>query len=115
MMYSFLEVYHGDNRGMMNELTNNPEKMNYLYELMSGQGNVSPEDYETMGQLDNTNRKKKSTTLDEQDLENLSGTFDVGDSGTYYCQICLEYVPKNTKMRRLLCTHSFCKECIDTW
>ena len=58
MMYSFLEVYHGDNRDMMNGLKNNTEKMNQVYELMFGQGIVLPEDYETMGQLDNTNPKK---------------------------------------------------------
>mmetsp|Transcript_13157 Transcript_13157/g.18835 ORF Transcript_13157/g.18835 Transcript_13157/m.18835 type:complete len:113 (+) Transcript_13157:694-1032(+) len=86
---------------------------------------ITPEDYDLLLLLDNTNVKK---TMDSDEISafsiiNLGSARETNvlESQAYElgsCDICMETfsgLDDETELRRLPCKHLFCKECVDFW
>eukprot|EP00547_Thalassionema_nitzschioides_P001888 CAMPEP_0194199746 /NCGR_PEP_ID=MMETSP0156-20130528/644_1 /TAXON_ID=33649 /ORGANISM="Thalassionema nitzschioides, Strain L26-B" /LENGTH=229 /DNA_ID=CAMNT_0038924681 /DNA_START=83 /DNA_END=772 /DNA_ORIENTATION=+ len=88
-----------------------------LLEIIQG-GEIKPEDYDLLLQLDNHNEKK---TMNEDIVNNLPVIVrgeDIDNLSLSGCEICLEpwnEILEGTELRSLPCDHVFCKSCIDHW
>jgi hypothetical protein len=91
-----------------------------LMEIMNG-GNITPEDFDLLLQLDGTNQR---STLDNDVIKEFDVvTVDKGLSTKVVpvegrCTICLDPfkdMSGQNELRRLPCGHIFCKACIDAW
>eukprot|EP00615_Pteridomonas_danica_P019820 CAMPEP_0114399388 /NCGR_PEP_ID=MMETSP0102-20121206/15565_1 /TAXON_ID=38822 ORGANISM="Pteridomonas danica, Strain PT" /NCGR_SAMPLE_ID=MMETSP0102 /ASSEMBLY_ACC=CAM_ASM_000212 /LENGTH=336 /DNA_ID=CAMNT_0001561151 /DNA_START=15 /DNA_END=1025 /DNA_ORIENTATION=- len=91
-----------------------------LVEIMNG-GNITPEDFDLLLQLDAMNEK---TTLDAKVIKDfdtvsvqtaLDTAVVMSDARCVVCLDSFENMPMDSPLRCLPCGHIFCKPCIDEW
>jgi len=86
--------------------------------LLRHEGDFTPEDYEMLLELDNSDRKRRrlsEVALRKSLIESFPESLVRKGAPVERCSICLDDMVVGSKIRTLPCMHFFHKKCIDKW